>query len=45
MDKPQGLTVQHRELYSNILRETIMEKNMYMCITGSLCYTAEINAL
>ena len=47
MDK-QGLTVQHRELYS-IPVKTIMEKNVkknvYACITESLCCTAVINTL
>ena len=45
-DNQQGPTVEHRELYS-VSWETITEKNIkknvYMCITDSLCCMAEIN--
>ena len=44
MDKQQGPTVRHRELYPVI---TIMEKkrgrNAYLRVTDSLCCTAETN--
>ena len=47
MDKQQGPTVQHREL--QYIQHPVInqngkeyEKNVYMCITESLCYTAEI---
>ena len=47
MDKQQGPTVQHGELYSTPwdknTTEKNMKKNVYMCITRSLCYTAESN--
>ena len=46
MDRQQGLTVQHRELYSMPVK-TIMEKNVkkniQACITESLCSTAVVN--
>ena len=43
----QGPSIQHRELYSISCNKTITEKNMknYICVTESLCYTAEINTL
>ena len=47
MDKQQGPTIEHRELYSITYDKTIMEKNMkrntYTCITESIGYTAEVN--
>ena len=48
MGKKQGPTVQHRELYPVVhgLGQTMMEKNtknnVYMCLTESLYYRAEI---
>ena len=47
MDKQPGPNVQHRELCSISCDKPIMEKNIknhvYMCITESLCCTAEID--
>ena len=37
----QGPTVEHRELYS-VSCDTIMGKDIYICITESLCYTAKL---
>ena len=38
-------TVQHRELYplGKNMMEDRMRKRMYICMTGSLCCTAEID--
>ena len=44
MDKQQGPTVQHRELYLIAWEENI-KKNVYMGITESLSCTAEINTM
>ena len=42
----QDPSVRHRELYSISCEKTIMEKNIkkniFVCITESLCYTVEI---
>ena len=47
MNKQQGPTVKHREIYSISCDKTQMEKimknNVYTCITESLSYTVEIN--
>ena len=47
IDKQQGPTVQHRELYSisliNHNGKEYEKEYMYICITESLCCTAEIN--
>ena len=44
MDKQQGPTVQHRELYSISCDKPYgKEHKKYVCITESLCCTAEIN--
>ena len=57
MGKPQGPSVEHRELYSNIVIIYNMEKNlknhtyiyMYICIhthkAESFCYTSETDTL
>ena len=46
-DKQQGPNVQHRELYSIFydkpMEKNILKKKAYICITESLCCTAEIN--
>ena len=52
LDKQQDPTVEHRELYSicwdkpysfPFIMEKNIKKNVYTCITESLCCTAEIN--
>ena len=49
MDKQQGLVVQHRELYlisfdkSHNVKEC--EKDVFICMSESLCYTSEISTL
>ena len=44
MDKQQGPTVQHSELYLIAWEENI-KKNVYMGVTESLSCTAEINTM
>ena len=47
MDKQQGPTVQHRELYSIFCDKPdgkeYVKEYIYICITESLCCTSEIN--
>ena len=42
-DKEQGLTVQHRELYSISCDKHNKKKNVYICITKLPCFTSEDN--
>ena len=46
MDKQQGPTVEHRELYSvsyNKWKRIFKKECIHICITESLCCTAKIN--
>ena len=43
MDKQQGPTVQHRELYSVSYNKPYGKEYEYICITESLCYISATN--
>ena len=48
LDKQQDSTVQHKEyIQCSVINHhgKEHEKNVYMCIIESLCYTAEINTV